>query len=114
MATTALPLETAARPHVLRAHEQHGVAVDELPFVIDQDRAIAVAVERDAEAEAVVPHEFGERFRMRRSAMQVDVASVGLVADHGDVEAELAEQTRRDGRRGAVRAVERDAGAAQG
>ena len=40
--------------------------------------------------------------RMRRAAIEVDVAAVGLVADHGDVEAELAEQPRRDGRRRAV------------
>ena len=30
------------------AHQQHGVAVDDLPAMIDEDRAVAVAVERDA------------------------------------------------------------------
>ena len=31
------------------AHQQHGVAVDDRPAVIDENRAIAVAVERDAQ-----------------------------------------------------------------
>ena len=32
------------------AHQQHRVAVDDLPAMVDEDRAVAVAVKRDAQS----------------------------------------------------------------
>src|SRR5947208_1753765 len=76
--------------------------------VIDEDRAIAVAVERDAHPASMLDDRAREPLRMGRAAAQVDVAAIGLIADHLDVEAEAAEEGRGDRRRGAVRAVDRE------
>ena len=48
VATTALLPKRAHRLHVPGAHQQHRVAIDNAALAIDEDRAIAVAVERDA------------------------------------------------------------------
>ena len=90
------------------AHQQHGVAIHDFPVVIDEDRAIAVAVERDAHPASMLDDRAREPLRMGRAAAQVDVAAIGLIADHLDVEAEAAEEGRGDRRRGAVRAVDRE------
>ena len=47
-----------------------------------------------------------EQLRMGRSAFQIDVAAVRLIADHGDRDPEAAEQLRRDSRRRTVGAVD--------
>ena len=61
------------------------------PVRIDEDRAIAVAVEGDAHPAALRRAPARQRLGMRRAAVEVDVAAVGLVAEHVDVEAEVAE-----------------------
>ena len=50
---------------------------------------------------------------MRRAAVVVDVAPVGLVGDDADVGAEAAEDLRRGAERRAVGAVEQDPAAGQ-
>ena len=106
VATIALALQPPFGLQLPAAHQQHGVAVDDLPAVIDEDRAIAVAVERHAHLAAALDHRPRQQLGMRRPALQVDVAAVGLIADHLDVEAHAAEQRRRHRRRRAVRAVD--------
>ena len=105
--------EAPLRLHVPRAHQHDGVAVDDAPGVIDEDGAIAVAVERHAHPVAAVAHQRAQALGMRRAAIQVDVAAVRLVADDRDVEAQFPEQPRRDRRRRAVRRVDRELEAAQ-
>ena len=56
--------------------------------VIDEQRAIAVAVEGDAEARAGVDDLARQTVEMRRAAIEVDVAAVRVDADRLDVEAE--------------------------
>ena len=89
------------------AHQQHRVAVDDLTAMVDEDRAIAVAVERDAHLAAALRHRAREPLRMRRSAAEIDVAAVRFVADDDRLDAEAREQPRRHRRRRAVRAVDR-------
>ena len=62
------------------AHQQHGIAVDDAALVIDEDRAVAVAVERDAHLAAALDHGAGKRFGMRGAALEIDVAAVGRAA----------------------------------
>ena len=78
--------------------------------MIDEDRAVAVAVERDAGSAPALDDEPRERLGMRRPAAQVDVAAVRLVADDDRVEPEALEQRLRHRRRRAVGAVDRRAG----
>src|SRR5262245_31879560 len=98
--------ETTLRLHVPRAHQHDRVTVDDSAGVIDEDGAVAVAVERHAHPAPVLPHRRGEPLRMRGSAIEVDVPAVGLVADDRDVVAQLAKQPRRHGGRRAVRRVD--------
>ena len=96
------PLQLAA------AHQQHRIAVDDVAAVIDENRAVAVAVEGDAHGAAARHHRLGQLLGMGRTAGEVDVAAVGPVADHDRLEAEAVEQLRRDGRGRAVGAVDDD------
>ena len=63
VATIGVALEAAARLHVLRAEKHHRVAVDEPAVDVDEDGAIAVAVERDAEPKAAAAHQRRELLR---------------------------------------------------
>ena len=108
-----IALQASLAPELPSAHQEHRVAVDDPPAVVGENRAVAVAVERHTHPAAACDHGAREQLRMRRTALQVDVASVGPVPDHDRVEAEAAEQ-RRCGRRGrAVRTVDRQREAAE-
>ena len=54
VATTALPREPPFRLHLLGAHEHHVIAVEHPAGRVDENRAIAVAVERDAQPVAAL------------------------------------------------------------
>ena len=97
------------RLHLLGAHQQDGIAVDDAPGGIDEDRPVAVAVERHAQVAALVDHRPRQALGMRGPALEVDVAPVGLAANRGDVEPEAPQQRRRHLVGGAVRAVDGDA-----
>ncbi len=107
----------AAKPavglHLLGAHQHHVVAVDDAAAGVDQDGAIAVAVERDAESEIALPHDLGQHLRMRRAHAFVDVPAIGIRPEERDLETQLAKQRRRHRRHRAVRAIDGDADAAQ-
>ena len=64
---------------MIRREQQHGVAVHGLAVAIDEQRAIAVAVERHAQARAAGDDLGLQTLQMRRPAIQVDVAAVRLV-----------------------------------
>ena len=82
--------QPAAILQVDRRHQQDGVAVDDPAGVIDEQRAIAVAVERHAEARLRRHHRLREAVEVRRAAIEVDVAAVGRDADRLDVETRAA------------------------
>ena len=65
--------------HLTRAHQQHRVAVHDVAALVDEDRAIAVAVKRDAHLALLLQHHLLQRLRMRGTAVQVDVAAVWLM-----------------------------------
>ena len=75
VATIALPLSAPFDLHLPGAHQQHRVAVDDRPVRVDEDRAVAIAVERDTDR-AVPRDHAGERLGMRRSTIEVDVPTV--------------------------------------
>ena len=77
VATTPFPFSWPSRLHVPAAHQQHRVAIDDAAGAVDENRAIAVAVERHAEAAAALDDHAREVLRVRRAAVEVDVASVG-------------------------------------
>ena len=63
-------LQTPFALQLVRAHQQHRVAIHDLAAVIDEDGAIAVAVERDAHLEAPIDDGPGELLGMRGPAAQ--------------------------------------------
>ena len=107
-------VQAPLRLHGARAHEHDGVAVDNASLVVDEDGAVAVAVEGHAHAVPALADERAQAFGMRGAAIEVDVAPVGLIADHGEVEPEVTEEARRDSGGGAVRRVERELEATRG
>lgn len=62
--------------------------------LIDQDDAIGVAIECDADIGAHLAHLFAERFRRSRAAFLVDVETIRLDADRNDVGAQLPQRFR--------------------
>src|SRR5204862_3829020 len=99
--------EPALALELTRAQEQHGVAVHDAAVAVDEDRAVAVAIERDAELAAALDDGARQPLWMRGPAMQVDVAAVWPIGDDDGLEPEPGEETRRHGRRRAVGAVDR-------
>ena len=87
--------------------QQHRIAIDDAPVGIGEDRAIAVAVEGDAHPALPLPHGLRQALGMRRAAAEVDVPAIRRPAQHEQLEAQLLEQPRRDGRRCAVGRVDR-------
>ena len=79
VATTRVVRQLLPLLEVEAEQEQHRVAVDDVAAMIDEDRAIAVAVERDAEPAAGGDDLAREPRRVRRAAREIDVAAVGLI-----------------------------------
>ncbi len=77
-----------------------------MSFFVDDDDAIGVAVERDADVGAHLPHLARQRFRRGRSALLVDVEAVRLDADREHLGAELPQGRGRDLVGGTVGAVD--------
>ncbi len=100
----------AAQPtlalQLARTHQQDGVAVDDLAAVVHEDGAVAVAIEGHAHVAAAFDDGAREPLGMRRSAVAVDVASVGLVRDDDGIEAEAREEPGRHKARRAVGAID--------
>ncbi len=70
-------------------HRHHLIAVDDLAALVDDEHAIGVAVERDADVGAHFAHFVHERRRRRRAHVAVDVEAVRLDADLEDFRAEF-------------------------
>ncbi len=85
------------------------VAVDDLALLVDDDDAVGVAVERDADVGAHFAHLGDQRLRLGRAALVVDVAAVRLDADLDDLGAQLPQRLGRHLVAGAVGAIDDDA-----
>ena len=99
-------LQPSLPAQLLGAHQEDRVAVDDRAGMIDEDGAIAVAVEGHAQLTAAAHDMRSQRLRVGRSAEQIDVAAVRFVADDDGADPERLEQPGRDRRRGAVGAVD--------
>ena len=78
-----------------RAHQQHRVAVDDPAAMIDEDRAIAVAVERDAHLAAALDDRPRERARDASTrSRRLMLRPSGSVADDDRLEARGSRTTR--------------------
>ena len=113
VATTVFPASRPSAFSCLPANEQHGIAVNDAAALIDEDRAVSIAVEGHAECETPFDDDRRQALRMSGPTIEVDVAAVRFVPDGRDVEAELAEDARRHGRRGAVGTIDTDPRAPQ-
>ena len=85
------------------------VAVDDVAFLVDDDHAVGVAVERDADVGAHFAHLARQRFGRGRADVEVDVDAVGLDADLDDFGAELPQRFGRHLVGGAVGAIDHHA-----
>ena len=80
--------------------------------LVDDDHAVGVAVERDADIGAQLLHLLAQGLGMRRAALVVDVEAVRLVVDGDDLGAQLPQRVGRHLVGGAVGAIDHDAQAA--
>ena len=71
-----IALEVAAALQAERDQRHELIAVDHLPLLIDNDQAIGVAIEREADVRAVLAT-VSEQLRVRRAAAVVDVRPLG-------------------------------------
>ena len=83
------------------------------PSLVDEQHAVAIAVEGDAQVGAGGAHARRKRFGMGRTDAVVDVDAVGIDADRIDARAQFAQHQRPDLVGRAVGAVHRDAHAAE-
>ncbi len=81
VATSVPPLQLAARVQLGGEHRQDLVAVDDVAVLVDEDGAVGVAVERDADVRAARADGRLQRSRVERAAVAVDVLAVGLDAE---------------------------------
>ena len=105
--------ELPAALHVRAADGKHLVAVDNAALLVDEQAAVRVAIERDADVIAARDDLLCKVVEMRRTAVVVDVHAVRLAVDEVTEAAEAAKELRcRRGRR-AVRAIDQHAQAGQ-
>ena len=107
-------LERAAHQHLRRHHRQDLVAVDDRSRFIDEDGAVRVAVEGDAELRFLGAHGLLETFGMHGAALAVDVGSVRASAHDHHAGSQLAQELRTDPIRRAVGTVDDDLQPGQG
>ena len=89
------------------------VAVDEVAALVGDHHAIGVAVERDPDVGAHLPHLAAERIRLGGAAILVDVEAVGIDADREHLGAEFPQRVGHDAIGRAVGAIDDDAQAVE-
>ena len=77
-------------------HEEHTVAVDDPAAAVDQDHAVAVAVEGEAQPAPLRDHRRPQRLRMRRTTLRVDIAAVRRRVQFDDGDTEPLQHAGRD------------------
>ena len=101
-----ITLELAARLQPQSDQRHQLVAVDQLPLLVDNDQAVRVTVERQADIRAARDNRFLHQPRMGRAAVVVDVETVGRDAERDHLGAELPQRVGRDMIGGAVCAID--------
>ncbi len=94
---------------LLRDHGHQLVAVDQMALLVDDDDAVGVAVERDADVGAQLAHLARQRVGRGRADVAVDVEAVRLDADGDDLRAQLPQRFGRHLVGRAVGAIDDDA-----
>src|SRR5690606_34408727 len=87
-------LEAFGADHPRRAQGHDGVSVDLDALLVDDDHAVGVTVEGDADVRTPGEDLTRARGGMKRTDTRVDVVAVGLDADGDGLGAELAEDER--------------------
>src|SRR5436190_20466922 len=70
--------QAAVRLPALRDHRQQLVAIDDVPALVDDEHAVAITVERDADIRAHFLHLAAKRGGLGRAAFAIDVEAVGV------------------------------------
>ncbi|MNI13936.1 hypothetical protein D3C73_671850 [compost metagenome] len=94
------------------AFSDHGhqlVAVDDLAILVDDDHTVRIAIQGDTDIGAHFMHLLLQRFRAGRSAAEIDVGAIRLVADRHDISAKLPKSQRSDLVSRTVGAIDGDA-----
>jgi hypothetical protein len=94
-------------------HRHELVAIDDLALLVDDDDAVRVAIERDADIGAQLLHLGDQLLRRGRADLVVDVEAVRLDADLEDFGAQFPQRRRRHLVGRAIGAIEHDAQAAE-
>jgi hypothetical protein len=97
----------------LRHHGHQLIAIDHMPLLVDDEHAIRIAIERDAEIGPHFLHLAHQRIGRGGADLAIDVEPVRLDADRNDFRAELPERFGRDLVGGAIRAIDDDAQAGE-
>ena len=100
--------------HVEGLDEQGVVAVEQAAVPVHPQGPVGVPVVGDADRRPRLADARGQPLGMERAAAGVDVRAVGRRVERLDLEAEPGETSRRDGRAGAVGAVDDDLEAGRG
>jgi hypothetical protein len=77
VATTKIAGQQATRLQIARGNQQNRVAVDDVVLCAGQHAAVGVAVEGEAQLGSTRDHFPGDKGRMQRAAVQIDVVAVG-------------------------------------
>jgi hypothetical protein len=81
--------------------------------MVDEDRAVAIAIERHTDLRSRCLDRFDELLRMRRPVFQIDVPAVRLVPDDDRLQPETPEELWSDGGRSPICAIDGDADASK-
>ena len=103
------PGETTVRIPALRDHRQQLVAVDDAPALVDDEHAVGVTVERDADIGAHFLYLLAKSGGLGRAAFVIDIEAVGIDPDGDDLGVELLQRLRRHPVAGAMGAIHDDA-----
>ena len=69
VATTVFFARAALTKQAGRTDRHHGVTVDDLSALVDDDQSVGVAIERDADVRLVFEHLAGQVFGVQRAAL---------------------------------------------
>ena len=98
----------------LRHHRHQLVAIDQPAVLINDDHAVGVAIQRNADVRPQFPHLLRQRFRRGRADVAVDVHAVRLDAQGKDFRAQFPQRFRRHLVGRAIGAVDDHAHALEG
>jgi hypothetical protein len=105
----AAAAQPSCRPPRFRDQRHQLVAIDDRAVLVDDQHPIGVAIQRDADIGADFMDLARQRDRVGRTAIEIDVGAVGLVADRDHVGAQFPQSRRRHLVGRAIGAIDDDA-----